>query len=157
MKKLLHQFLMITLIFPISQGLCSIPDSTASQLPQVISMWTFAKMFLVLAIVLVLIWFILKMLRSMTGLPGTGKVRAELIGGIALGTKRSIQFLRAGNSLLIIGVTDHHISLISKVTDENEIAQIVSPSDPTDTGRISFSRVLSKFVNPTSLKNKNER
>jgi flagellar biogenesis protein FliO len=122
----------------------ALPDSTLS-LGWVEPSWgQFIKLILLLAFVIALIWISLSLLRRMMGLKGGGGVNGvELSGGIPLGQRKSIQFIKAGKSLYLVGVTDHHIGLISVINDPEEISSILMSRN---TGaKEPFSRLLKKI------------
>ena len=74
---------------------------------------------------------------------GGGVKGVELSGGIPLGARKSIQFIKAGKSLYLVSVTDHHVGLISVISDPDEISSILQSSN---TGSAEpFSRLLRRI------------
>lgn len=114
--------------------------------------WNFAKMVFFLGVVLVLIWLTLSFLRKSMGLRGEGIAGLTLEGGLALGPKRSIQVVKAGNKVYLVGATDHHLGLIAVIDDPHEIEELLSSQTSTRTG--SFRDILSRFSrNPSAGRN----
>ncbi|WP_035426726.1 flagellar biosynthetic protein FliO [Sediminibacillus terrae] len=76
----------------------------------------FIRLVLALGLVLALIYFLLKFLNRKNKM--FQKVRAlENIGGIALGPQKSLQIVRIGEKLFVIGVGDN-VEMLSEITDE---------------------------------------
>jgi len=86
----------------------------------------YVKMLLALAVVLVLVWVVLSLLRRTMGLRGAGIAGVQLLGGISLGQRRSLQFIKVGKALLLIGATDHHLGLIARIDDPQEMEAILA-------------------------------
>lgn len=103
----------------------------------------FIKVMVVLAVVILLVWLTLYILRKMMHLKGSSVNNVELVGGIPLGSRRSIQFLKVGNSLYVLGITDHHVGMLNIINDENEISEILRENKSV-TGE-PFSALLNKF------------
>jgi len=120
------------------------PDSTLSLGWTEPSWGQFIKLILLLGVVIALIWISLSLLRRMMGLKGGGGVKGvELSGGIPLGARKSIQFIKAGKSLYLVGVTDHHVGLISVIDDPDEISSIVQSRNAGSSE--PFSRLLRRI------------
>ena len=110
--------------------------------------WNFAKMVFFLGVVLVLIWLTLSFLRKSMGLRGQGISSLTLEGGLALGPKRSIQIVKAGSKIYLVGATDHHLGLIAVIDDPKEIEVLLSSQ--TSTGKAPFRDILSRFSRGSS-------
>jgi flagellar protein FliO/FliZ len=76
---------------------------------------------------------------------GTGSV--EMAGGISLGARRSIQFVKIGSSLYLLGVTDQQVNLIHIVHDPEEIESILTSHKSNV--QEPFSTILRKLTGKT--------
>jgi flagellar protein FliO/FliZ len=80
------------------------------------------KLALALAVVLGLIYVLLKFLNKRNRL--FQQVRAmENIGGIALGNNKSVQIVRVGEKVYMLGVGDN-VDLLTEITDEQTIQEL---------------------------------
>jgi flagellar protein FliO/FliZ len=73
----------------------------------------------------------------------------DLVASYSLGPKKSIAVVKIKNQLLVVGISDESINLITRLNHEGEIDQIESEieADPTITGDMSaslFSGLLGK-------------
>lgn len=85
------------------------------------SAWQMLKVLLVLALVLGLIWVVLSGLRKISG-KGMGGLRGvEIVGGLPLGPRRQLLFVKVGSTVRIIGATDHHLSDLGTVSDPADV------------------------------------
>lgn len=119
-------------------------DSTMTR-PWSVTPWSsVGRMLIVLALVVVLIWLALHLLKRAMGLKGSAVGGIELFGGVSLGPRKSLQFVRVGNSLHLLGATDHHIGLIATIDDPAEVEQILAgtSTSPPD----AFANLLKKFT-----------
>lgn len=102
------------------------PDSLTKSWTGEPGMWSLLKVLLLLALVLGLIWISLSALRKVTG-KGGGRVKGvEIVGGLPLGQRRSLVFVKIGGKIHIIGATEQHLSSIGLVEDPAEVAELIS-------------------------------
>ncbi|MDC3414125.1 flagellar biosynthetic protein FliO [Aquibacillus sp. 3ASR75-11] len=100
------------------------------------------KLFLALILVLALIYFLLKFMNSKN--KAFHKVRTlENLGGVGLGPNKSIQIVRIGDRVFVIGVGEN-VEMLSEITDESTKDALVNQND-VDTLRPMnvFSSLLS--------------
>lgn len=90
-------------------------------------LFDFVKMFLALAIIIALIYLILRFVHKKNRLFGQMKTM-ENLGGISLGPNRSIQLVRIGDSIFVIGVGET-IQLLKEITSQEEIEKILKQND----------------------------
>lgn len=83
----------------------------------------FIKMFIALAFVLMLIYFLLKFVTKRNQLFQQGKSIINL-GGTSLGQNKSIQLIKVGNRVLVVGVGES-ISLLKEIESEQEIKKFI--------------------------------
>lgn len=88
------------------------------------------KMFFALILVLALIYIVLKFLNQRNKLTPKGKM-LENLGGISLGQSKSIQIIRVGPKVYVIGVGDD-INLIEEITDEEMKQELINNMNVTD-------------------------
>jgi flagellar protein FliO/FliZ len=88
------------------------------------SVFTFFKMILALAFVLLLIYLLLKLVNKKGNLFNQYRY-LQNVGGTSLGQNRSIQLVKLGNRIFVIGVADS-IQLLKEIDDEEEIKEILA-------------------------------
>lgn len=101
------------------------------------------KMFFALILVLALIYLLLKFLNKRNKM--FQKVKAlENVGGISVGQGKSIQIIRIGNRVYVVGVGDN-VELLHEITDENEKNELlhINQSNEFQQGTL-FSSFLNK-------------
>lgn len=127
-------------------GVVSVPDSSGIALPEnTLSWWQPFQAALALTLVLVLIWATLWAFKRVIGNKFTNPSGLKIIGGIALGTRRSIQLVMIADKLYIIGLTDSNISLIDKIDDPEEIAKILPGLTKDVGGEVPFAKLLQRI------------
>lgn len=97
-----------------------------------------------LVFVIGLIWASLSLLRRAMGIRTGSLSGVEFVGGVPLGPKRSLQFVRVGKVLYLIGATDHHLGLIAKIDDPEIIDGILSQQSGKRPE--PFASILGRFV-----------
>ncbi|WP_232735743.1 flagellar biosynthetic protein FliO [Alteribacter populi] len=100
--------------------------------------WMIVQMFLALAFVIALIYGILKLVNKRSqSMRNHSTIRS--IGGVNLGPNRSVQLVKVGNRLLVVGVGET-IQLLKEVTDPAEIEQMLEEHRPQE----SFEAPINK-------------
>lgn len=89
-----------------------------------VTAFDFIKMFIALAFVLLLIYFLLKFVTKRNRLVQQGQSMINL-GGTSLGQNKSIQMVKVGERVLVVGVGDS-ISLLKEIEDENERKELIA-------------------------------
>lgn len=89
-----------------------------------VTAFDFVKMIFALAFVLALIYFLLKFVKNKNRYI-SGTKYLENLGGTSLGQNRSIQIVKAGNRILILGVSDS-IQLLKEIDDPAEMEIIMN-------------------------------
>lgn len=84
--------------------------------------WTLVKMVFSLLFVLALIYFLLRFINKRNKMFSRVKT-LENLGGLSLGTNRSIQIVRIANRYYVVGVGDN-VDLLTEITDEATIEEI---------------------------------
>lgn len=95
------------------------------------------RVVLALAFILGLIYFLLKFINRNGNLSKQGEA-LENMGGISLGTNKSIQLIRIGDQLFVVGVGEN-IELLTEITDEETKQSLVSEKE---SGQQNSSQVI---------------
>ncbi len=120
-------------------------ETTETDIPEFESQFSwfdFVKMFFALGIVIALIYIILRFINKKNQL--FGQMRAmENLGGLSLGTNRSIQLVRIGERIFVVGVGES-IQLLKEITSPEEIEQL---TNKTQTQPLDISQtILNKWL-----------
>ncbi|MDG5788178.1 flagellar biosynthetic protein FliO [Evansella sp. AB-P1] len=99
------------------------------------------QMFFALAVVIFLIYGLLKFVNSRSRAFRSHST-IESVGGVPLGSNRSVQIIRVGNKLFVVGVGDS-IQLLKEIDDAEEIEQILEEHKPQEV----FDQPISKATN----------
>lgn len=91
--------------------------------------------------------------RRLPAAAGRGQVR--VMGHLYLGGRRGVSFVRVADAVLVLGVTDHHVTLLEKVADPERVRAIeesaaapLLPSDGVERFREGFRRVFEEKLGP---------
>ncbi|MFS0751834.1 flagellar biosynthetic protein FliO [Oceanobacillus sp. 1P07AA] len=88
------------------------------------------KMIFALLLVIGLIYIVLKLLGKRNKL-GSNIKSLENVGGISVGQNKSIQLVRIGNQVYMVGVGDN-VELLQEITDEDTIQQILNDEQQSE-------------------------
>jgi len=105
------------------------------------------------AFVLILLYVLLKWLSRRQPFVSGQKGVIEHLGGTSVGTNRSVQLIKVGNRLLVIGVGDS-IQLLREISDENEINELLAQHNERLEQMADFSRFSSRFREYWAAKSK---
>ncbi|MBP1968089.1 flagellar protein FliO/FliZ [Virgibacillus natechei] len=109
------------------------------------------KMFFALLLVLALIYLLLKFLSKRNKL--FNQVRSlENLGGISVGQNKSIQIVRIGSKVHLIGVGEN-VEMLHEITDE-EIKSELLHRETNEESEFTTSKILSSFLQPNSDRGK---
>lgn len=100
------------------------------------------KMIFALLFVIVLIYGLVKLMNKRNRLLKPFQY-VENIGGTSVGQNRSIQLIKVGKSVLVVGVGET-IQLLKEIEDEKEIEVILSQHEEAMSSKIEWQ----KFVKP---------
>lgn len=107
-----------------------------------VSAFDFVKMIFALLFVIVLIYGLVKLMNKRNRLLKPFQY-VENIGGTSVGQNRSIQLIKVGKSVLVVGVGET-IQLLKEIEDEKEIEVILSQHEEAMSSKIEWQ----KFVKP---------
>jgi flagellar protein FliO/FliZ len=130
-------------------------ESTISSSSVGLSVGDFLRMIFAMIFVVALLYFVLRFISKKTKSYQKANF-IENLGGTNLGSNRSIQLVKVGNRVLIVGVGED-IQLLTEIEDEAErkqllveynqkMDQIIQPSDV-------FSKLKNKWIQPKSSMN----
>ncbi|MGM0803401.1 MAG: flagellar biosynthetic protein FliO [Bacillota bacterium] len=81
------------------------------------------KLVFMLGIVLAILFFVLRFIQRKSISFQDGK-NLQSLGGIGIGQNRSVQLIKTGNSVLVVGVGDS-VTLLKEITDEVEVQMML--------------------------------
>lgn len=118
------------------------------------SAWEFIKMIFATVFIIALIYIILKFINKKNRLFNQYKY-IENIGGTSLGTNRSIQLVKVGDRILVVGVGDS-IQLLKEIDDSEEIKEILEDHNSKLDHLIQPRDLLNKVVSYRKNKSKGD-
>ncbi|WP_060665907.1 flagellar biosynthetic protein FliO [Bacillus sp. CHD6a] len=125
------------------------------QKPPSVTMFDFIQMIFALLFVLALLYGALKLINNRNKLDSGRSV--ENIGGTNLGNNKSLQLVKVGNSVLVVGVGDS-INLLKEITDEQEREQLIqSYRDRSENLAINTDRLSSLVEKVKGMKKTNSK
>jgi flagellar protein FliO/FliZ len=116
-----------------------------------VSAFDFIKMFGALAFVLFLIYLLLKFITKRNQIFQKGQAIVNL-GGTSLGQSKSIQMVKVGNRVLVVGVGES-ISLLKEIDDEQESKQLIEEFERKQEQIVEpkdFIQQISNFLNQST-------
>ncbi|SIS37610.1 flagellar biosynthetic protein FliO [Salimicrobium flavidum] len=99
--------------------------------------WSVTKLLFALLFVLALIYGILKFVQKKNKLFQSTR-QMENLGGVPLGQNRSVQAVKIGESIYILGVGDS-VEMLTEITDEETKRQLIREDDGKSLPAMSFS------------------
>jgi len=107
--------------------------------------WMVVQVIFALVFIIALFYFIIKVLAKKNKLQMSGR-SMKTLGGVSLGTNKSLQVVEIGHSLYIVGV-GNDIQLVSKIEDQEEIAYIRNNLHIRGVKDIPALQSLGKWIN----------
>ncbi len=109
-------------------------------------LWILVRIFLVLAILIGVLYYILQFLSRNKGLRYPVKGEMRLISHLPLGAGRELQIVEVSGMLLVLGVSEHSITLIKEITDPLIKERIFLARDSFEPPKGNFIDELYKVV-----------
>ncbi|RWR14134.1 flagellar biosynthetic protein FliO [Siminovitchia fortis] len=109
-----------------------------------ISFFDVVKMIAALAFVIALLYFLLKFINKKSQSYQQNRL-VQNLGGTALGGNRSIQIVKAGKRLLVLGVGED-VRLLKEITDEQELQEILNQYNEQLEGSIQPADAVTKLA-----------
>ncbi|MEH7234761.1 flagellar biosynthetic protein FliO [Bacillus sp. JJ1562] len=104
----------------------------------------FIKMIFTTLFVLALIYFLLKFINKRNRMFNQHRF-IENLGGTSLGTNRSIQIVKIGERILVVGVGDS-IQLLKEIEDTDEINEILEQHNSSLESMIQPKDIINRFL-----------
>ncbi|KRG09746.1 hypothetical protein ACA29_21455 [Lederbergia galactosidilytica] len=123
-----------------------------------IDFWDVFKMLASLVFVLAILYFLLKFIQKKSQSYQQNKI-IQNIGGTALGGNRSVQLVKVGKRILILGVGEdiQYIQLLQEITDEKEMNEFLHQHNEQLEQKLEPVDLISKLFVKKTLKEKSER
>ncbi|HWO97866.1 MAG TPA: flagellar biosynthetic protein FliO [Bacillus sp. (in: firmicutes)] len=115
-------------------------NSKSDEAASMVSAWDFAKMFLAFLFVLALLYVLLKILNKRNRIFQANRV-VQNLGGAPLGGNRSIQIIKMGERILVIGVGDS-VQLLTEIKDKQEKEQLLQSLNESNGLQGEFKVIL---------------
>ncbi|HET7579074.1 MAG TPA: flagellar biosynthetic protein FliO [Bacillales bacterium] len=94
------------------------------------TVWMFIKVILVLAVVVALIYFLLRFVNARTRSYSEGR-SIQNVGGVSVGSNRSVQLVKIGGRVLVVGVGES-VSLLKEIEDADEVGALLDENRQED-------------------------
>lgn len=120
-----------------------------------LTIWDFLKMIIATLFVIALLYFLLKFINKKSHGYKDSQV-IQNIGGTSLGANRSVQIIRIGERVLVVGVGEN-IQLLKEIEDEEEARQIISDYNNKMEQLINPSDIVTKVIKRTQSLNSKEK
>lgn len=118
-----------------------------------LTIWDFIKMIFATIFVIALLYFLLKFLNKKSRSFKSSQI-IENIGGTSLGSNRSVQIIKVGHQLLVVGVGES-IQLLKEIDDEEEYRRILSDYNQKMEQLVQPSDIVTKVLQRAKSKKKN--
>lgn len=128
-----------------SKNSSSQKENTSSQVG--ITIWDFVKMIAATLFVVGLLYFLLRFINKRSK-SFKSTMLVENLGGATLGANRSVQIVKIGNQLFIVGVGDN-IQLLKEIDNDEERAQILSDYNNKMDQLVQPSDIVTKIIERT--------
>jgi len=121
--------------------------------------WLFIKTLFVLGLFGAGFYFFFRFVTKKMGVPRIGSSIVQMLSISPIGQGKFIQVVEVGGKILVLGITDNNISLISEITEKDEIDRIkLNSSKSTSTKEASFQDFIKDKVGHLSdFLNKNKK
>lgn len=104
-----------------------------------LTIWDFLKMIMATIFVIALLYFLLKFINKKSHVYRDNQV-IQNIGGTSLGGNRSVQIIKVGERVLVVGVGEN-IQLLKEIEDEEEARQII----------IDYNNKMDQLMGPSDI------
>lgn len=138
-------FLFITGASPLKSGFIeaetNLIEKTAFTPPDVYStaIKTFSILFIILAVILTVFWLIKRFWPKGSGFMGSDQW-IKVIAASYIAPKKTISLVEVAGEVLVLGLTDNQIAMLTKVTDEQMIHRLKASQEKKDMGAPFFQQ-----------------
>ncbi|PLR97266.1 flagellar biosynthesis protein FliZ [Bacillus sp. T33-2] len=115
-----------------------------------VTAWDFIKMILATAFVAGLLYFLLRFINKKS-ISYKSSQLVENLGGTSLGGNRSVQVIKAGSRLLVVGVGEN-IQLLTEIDDPDEYRQVLEDYNSKMEQLVQPSDIVTKILRRTNIK-----
>lgn len=109
---------------------------------------TFFKFLFALVLIIFLIFWLLKFINKQTKSIQNNRF-IQTLGGVGLGPNRSVQVVKIGKKVMVLGVGDN-VQLLGEISDEAEFEEIIEASTQTSSlnpmKNAAFSDIINKIL-----------
>ncbi|MCM3600177.1 flagellar biosynthetic protein FliO [Robertmurraya korlensis] len=112
-----------------------------------LTFWDFLKMIFATIFVIALLYAVLKFINKRSRSFSSNQL-VENLGGTALGTNRSIQIVKIGNRVLVVGVGED-VKLLKEIDDDEEARQIIEDYNHRMDQLVQPSDIVTKLIERT--------
>ncbi|WP_249365283.1 flagellar biosynthetic protein FliO [Cytobacillus citreus] len=106
--------------------------------------WDIIKMVFATIFVVALLYFLLKLINKKSKTYKSSQL-VENLGGTSLGTNRSVQLIKVGNRILVVGVGEN-IQLLKEIEDKEEYGQLIKEYNEKTEQLIQPSDIVTKVL-----------
>jgi len=135
------------------------PDQTTKQAvqdPQVgLNAWDFIKMIFATIFVVALLYFLLKVINAKSKKYKSTQL-VENLGGTTLGMNRSVQLVKVGNRILVVGVGEN-VQLLKEIEDFSEYSQMIKDYNEKMDQHLQPSDIVTKVLQRRRNKSSDEK
>jgi flagellar protein FliO/FliZ len=126
-------------------------DGQATETNTSVTAWDYFKMLFALIFVIFLIYAFLRIIQAKNRVFNSNELLQNL-GGSALGNNRSVQIVKVGNSVLVLGVGED-ISLLKEINNELEVEEILEQYNDRLQNMFKPNSFIEKFLNKSNVSN----
>ncbi|MBT2708867.1 flagellar biosynthetic protein FliO [Bacillus sp. ISL-47] len=112
-----------------------------------LTFWDFFKMILATIFTVGLLYILLRFINKKSKVYNRSQI-VENLGGTALGSNRSVQLIKVGNRILVVGVGEN-IQLLKEIDDSEEYSQIITEHNDKMEQLIRPSDIVTKVMKRT--------
>lgn len=109
-----------------------------------ITFWDFLKMIFATIFVVALLYFLLKFINKKSKVFKSTQL-VENLGGTTLGANRSVQIVKIGNQIFIVGVGEN-VQLLKEIDDQDEYRQILTDYNNKMEQLVQPSDIVTKVI-----------
>ncbi len=115
-----------------------------------VSIWDFGRMFLILAFVIALIYFVYWLLKKGTRRKIQENDLIRVLGSKSLSGSRALHLVEAAGGVYLIGSSDGGVELIAEVKDKETLdsLKLRASQEAPNAGKKSFQEILSSVFKP---------
>ena len=133
-----------------AQGAAGTGTGAAVAPASTVSLWDFGRMFLILAFVVALIYFIYWLLKKGTKRKVQENDLIRVLGSKSLVGSRALHLVEAAGGVYLIGSSDGGVELIAEVKDKEALdaLRLRASQEVPNSGKRSFQDILSSVFKP---------